>query len=140
MNRRVVVVLLSVGLVTQGCGIAVNALRSNGSPGALNTFGDGRRIISVTCISTNCVSVARVEKVTDLETWAFTYKEKQVGPYGIPAGEVPITQYYVGDKSICDAREAAVKQLREVAQKNSGVGKDPIVESCHGPYYFETDR
>jgi len=29
--------------------------------------------------------------LTELEAWALTCNEAQTGPYGIPAGEVPIT-------------------------------------------------
>ena len=141
MGKTALVGLLLLGFVTHGCGIAVNALRSNGSPGALNTKGDVR-IIASTCMVgfDKCDSVAMVQKPTDLETWAFTYKEKQTGPYGSPAGEVPITLYVVGEKERCDRAEARIVAIREAGQKASGLGQQPVSESCHGPFYFERDR
>ena len=141
MGRTALVGLLWLGFVTQGCGIAVNALRSNGAPGALNTKGDVR-IIASTCMVgfDKCESVAMAQKPTDLETWAFTYKEKQTGPYGSPAGEVPITLYVVGEKERCDRAEARIVAIREAGQKESGLGQQPVSESCHGPFYFERDR
>ena len=136
MNRTVVVVLLGVGLMAPGCGIALNAVRSNGSPGALNTKGDSR-IIAATCMAgfDSCESVAEVKEPTDLEAWAFTYKEAQKAPYGIPAGEVPITLYVVGAKDRCDWAEARLASL-----KGAGVGMKAISEACHGPFYFKKDR
>lgn len=132
----IAVLVLGAAIAAQGCGIAVNALRWNGAPGALNTNGNSR-IIAATCMAgfDSCESVARVEKPTDLEAWAFTYKEAQTGPYGIPAGEVPITLYIVGAKPSCDQAEA-----RLAALKGTGVGMKAISEPCHGPFYFEKDR
>lgn len=134
MNRILVVAMLA--LATQGCGLGINALRSNGTPGALNTKGDSR-IIAATCMAgfESCESVAQVEQPTDLEAWAFTYKERQVGPYGIPAGEVPITLYIVGSKERCDRAEARLAPL-----KGTGAGMKGISEPCHGPFYFKKDR
>jgi len=83
----------------------------------------------------SCESVARVEQPTDLEAWALTYKEAQTGPYGIPAGEVPITLYIVGMKEQCDRAEARLASL-----KGTGVGVKAISEPCHGPFYFKKDR
>jgi hypothetical protein len=136
MNKTAVAVLIGVGLVVQGCGIAVNALRSNGAPGALNTKGDVR-IITPTCLVgfDSCESVAQVQQPTNLEAWAFTYKEVQKGPYGIPAGEVPITLYIVGAKESCDRAEQRYASL-----KGTGAGMKAISEPCHGPFYFEKDR
>lgn len=136
-------VLLSVGLLARGCGIAINAVRSNGSPGALNTWDGGgwtgapgiHQVISATCISTDCVSVAKVDHPTALEAWAFTYKEAQYAPYGIPAGEVPITLYIVGPNASCDGVEQ-----RYAAMRGRGAGMKAITEPCHGPFYFEKDR
>jgi hypothetical protein len=82
-----------------------------------------------------CESVALVEQPTSLEAWAFTYKEQQTAPYGIPAGEVPITLYVVGPKGICDAAEARVASM-----KGTGAGMKGISHACHGPFYFERDR
>jgi hypothetical protein len=136
MTKTVLAVLLGVGLLTQGCGIAINAVRSNGSPGALNTKGE-TRVVTPTCLVgfDRCESVALVQKPTDLEAWAFTYKEAQQGPYGIPAGEVPITLYIVGGKELCDRAEQ-----RYAALKGTGAGMKAISEPCHGPFYFEKDR
>jgi hypothetical protein len=135
-GKASLVFLLSVGVLSQGCGIALNAVRSNGSPGALNTKGDAR-IIAATCMAgfDSCESVAKVEQATDLEAWALTYKEAQTGPYGIPAGEMPITLYIVGAKEQCDRAESRLASL-----KGTGVGMKAISESCHGPFYFEKDR
>jgi hypothetical protein len=135
-KAAIAVLVLGAAIAAQGCGIALNALRSNGGPGALNTNGDSR-IIAATCMTgfDSCESVAQVEKPTDLEAWAFTYKEAQTGPYGIPAGEVPITLYIVGQKEGCDRAEA-----RMAALKGTGVGMKAISEPCHGPFYFEKDR
>ncbi len=66
--------------------------------------------------------------------------EKQAGPHGIPAGEVPINLYIVGPKERCDRAEARVVVLREAAQKASGLGRQPVSQSCHGPFFFERDR
>lgn len=134
MNRILVVTMLT--LATQGCGLAINALRSTGAPGALNTKGDSR-IIAATCMAgfESCESVAQVEQPTDLEAWAFTYKEQQVGPYGIPAGEVPITLYIVGSKEVCGRAETGLAAL-----KGTGAGMKGISEPCHGPFYFKKDR
>jgi hypothetical protein len=131
-----VLLVLAVAIAPQGCGIALNAVRSNGAPGALNTNGDSR-IISATCMAgfDSCESVTRVEQPTDLETWALTYKEAQTGPYGIPAGEVPITLYIVGAKTSCDQAEA-----RLAAMKGTGVGMKAVSEPCNGPFYFKKDR
>ncbi|HKW91947.1 MAG TPA: hypothetical protein VJX92_08610 [Methylomirabilota bacterium] len=137
MNKTTIaVLLLGAGIMAQGCGIALNAVRSNGSPSALNTRGDAR-IIAATCMAgfDSCESVARVDRTTDLEAWALTYKEKQTGPYGIPAGEVPITLYFVGPKETCDRAEG-----RLAALKGTGAGMKAISEPCHGPFYFEKDR
>jgi hypothetical protein len=130
------VLLLSIAVVAPGCGIALNAVRSNGSPGALNTRGDSR-IIAATCMAgfDSCESVAQVEQPTDLVAWALTYKEAQTGPYGIPAGEVPITLYIVGEKDQCDRAESRLLSL-----KGTGVGMKAISEPCHGPFYFQKDR
>ncbi len=124
------------GAVLSGCGIALNTVRSNAAPGALNTKGD-IRVVASTCMADfdKCESVERVEKPTDLEAWALTYKEAQKGPYGIPAGEVPITLYFVGNKATCDAAEA-----RLAALKGTGAGMKAISEPCHGPFYFQKDR
>ena len=132
----VVLLVLAVAIAPQGCGIALNAVRSNGAPGALNTNGDSR-IISATCMAgfDTCESVTQVEGSTDLEAWALTYKEAQTGPYGIPAGEVPITLYIVGMKEQCARAEARVAAL-----KGTGVGVKAISEPCHGPFYFKKDR
>lgn len=67
---------VAVILALEGCGIVLNTVRSNGSPGALNTKGD-HRVIAATCMAgfDSCESVAQVEQATDLETWALTYKE-----------------------------------------------------------------
>ena len=43
-KTSVVMLLLAVAIVTQGCGIVLNTVRSNGAPGALNTNGDSRII------------------------------------------------------------------------------------------------
>jgi hypothetical protein len=136
MKRTAVAVLLAAGIVAQGCGLAVNALRSNGAPGALNTKGDVR-LITPTCLVgfDSCESVAQVEQPTDLEAWAFTYKEAQKGPYGIPAGEVPITLYVVGAKDVCYRAEQRYASL-----KGTGAGMKAISEPCHGPFYFKKDR
>jgi hypothetical protein len=136
MNKTAMAVLVSVGIVSQGCGVAINAVRSNGSPGALNTKGDSR-IIAATCMAgfDSCESVAQVEQPTDLEAWAVTYKEAQTGPYGIPAGEVPITLYIVGAKESCDRVEGRLASL-----KGTGAGMKAISEPCHGPFYFKKDR
>ena len=83
----------------------------------------------------SCESVAQVEQPTDLEAWAVTYKEAQTGPYGIPAGEVPITLYIVGAKESCDRVEGRLASL-----KGTGAGMKAISEPCHGPFYFEKDR
>ena len=136
MNKTAMAVLIGVGLVVQACGIAVNALRSNGAPGALNAKGNVR-LITPTCLVgfDSCESVAQVEQPTDLEAWAFTYKEAQKGPYGTPAGEVPITLYVVGLKEVCDRAEQRYASL-----KGTGVGMKAISEHCHGPFYFKKDR
>jgi hypothetical protein len=133
---RKLVTAAAVIVVLQGCGIALNAVRSSGSPGALNTKGDSR-IIAATCMAgfDSCESVAEVKEPTDLEAWALTYKEAQTGPYGIPAGEVPITLYVVGAKDRCDGAEARLASL-----KGAGVGMKAISEPCHGPFYFKKDR
>lgn len=135
-RTSVVMLLLALAIMAQGCGIALNTVRSNAAPGALNTNGDSR-IIASTCMSgfDSCESVARVEQPADLEAWALTYKEAQTGPYGIPAGEVPITLYIVGAKTSCDQAE-----VRLAAMKGTGVGMKAISESCHGPFYFKKDR
>jgi hypothetical protein len=136
MMKTGVVLLLLLAVAIQGCGIALNAVRSNGAPGALNTNSDSR-IISATCMAgfDSCESVTQVERATDLEAWALTSKEAQTGPYGIPAGEVPITLYIVGMKEQCDRAEARVASL-----KGTGVGMKAISEPCHGPFYFKKDR
>ncbi len=135
MGKAGLVLVIAIGALSQGCGIAINALRSNGSPGALNTKGDVR-IITPTCLVgfDRCESVAQVQRPTDLEAWAFTYKEAQQAPYGIPAGEVPITLYIVGAKDSCDRTEQRYASLR-----GSGAGMKSISEPCHGPFYFEKD-
>jgi hypothetical protein len=135
-KTAIALLVLGAGILAQGCGIALNAVRSNAGPGALNTNGDSR-IIAATCMAgfDTCESVAQVERPTDLEAWAFTYKEAQTGPYGIPAGEVPITLYIVGPKEGCDRAEA-----RLAALKGTGVGMKAISAPCHGPFYFEKDR
>ncbi|SRR6266851_2939992 len=136
MNKTAIAVLLSIGIVSQGCGVAVNALRSNGAPGALNTKSDVR-VITPTCLVgfDSCESVAQAQQPTDLEAWAFTYKEAQKAAYGIPAGEVPITLYVVGAKEACDRAEQ-----RSASLKGTGVGMKAISEPCHGPFYFQKDR
>ena len=98
---------LALCLTMQGCNLGLNALRSGNAPGALNTRGD-TRIIASTCMAgfDTCESVVQVEEATALEAWAVTSKERQNGPYGIPAGEVPITLYIVGFKADCDRAEA----------------------------------
>jgi hypothetical protein len=135
-KTAIALLLLGTGTVAHGCGIALNTVRSNAAPGALNTKGDSR-IIAATCMAgfDSCESVARVEQPTDLEAWAFTYKEAQTAPYGIPAGEVPITLYIVGAKEQCDRAEARLASL-----KATGVGMKAISEPCHGPFYFKKDR
>jgi hypothetical protein len=127
---------LLVMMFAAGCeaGIALNAVRSKGSPGALNTKGPVR-VIASTCMSDfdSCESVALVEKATDLEAWAFTYKLGQRGPFGVPVGELPMTLYIVGPKRACDAAEEVVSTLEGAAIKG-------IAQPCHGPFYFVKDR
>ena len=64
-TRVVVLLVLAVAIVSQGCGIALSSVRSNAAPGALNTNGDSR-IISATCMAgfDSCESVTRVEQPT----------------------------------------------------------------------------
>jgi hypothetical protein len=124
---------LLVMMFAAGCeaGIALNAVRSKGSPGALNTKGP-LRVVAPTCINgfDSCESVALAEKATDLEAWAFTYEARQRGPFGVPVGELPMTLYIVGPKKVCDAVE--------------GMATTPAIkgisEPCHGPYYFVKNR
>jgi hypothetical protein len=114
---KVVATSLLVMMLAVGCeaGIALNAVRSKGTPGALNTKGS-LGVIAPACINgfDSCESVALVEKATDLEAWAFTYRERQRGPFGVPVGELPMTLYIVAIKGIS--------------------------EPCHGPFYFVKNR
>ena len=124
---------LLIMMLAAGCeaGIALNAVRSKGSPGALNTKGS-LQVIGPTCIKgfDSCESVALVNEATDLEAWAFTYQEKQRGPFGVSVGELPMTVYIVGPKNACDAVE--------------GMATTPAIkgisEPCHGPFYFVKNR
>ena len=124
---------LLVMIFAAGCeaGIALNALRSKGSPSALNTKGR-LRVVAPTCIKgfDSCESVALVEEATDLEAWAFTYQERQRGPFGVPVGALPMTLYIVGPKKACDAVEGMA-----TAPAIKGIS-----ESCHGPFYFVKNR
>jgi hypothetical protein len=133
---KAVATALLVMMFAGGCeaGIALNAVRSKGSPGALNTKGPVR-VIASTCMSDfdSCESVALVEKATDLEAWAFTYKLSQRGPFGVPIGELPMTLYIVGSKRVCDAAEEVVSTLEGTAIRG-------ISQPCHGPFYFVKDR
>ena len=131
---------LALCLTMQGCNLGLNALRSGNAPGALNTRGD-TRIIASTCMAgfDTCESVVQVEEVTALEAWAVTSKERQNGPYGIPAGEVPITLYIVGFKADCDRAEARLLAMA-ASRKAPAEGVRSISESCHGPFFFKKDR
>jgi len=134
-GKAVATALLAI-MLAAGCeaGIALNAVRSKGSPGALNTKGPVR-VIASTCMSNfdSCESVALVERATDLEAWAFTYKLEQRGPFGVPVGELPMTLYIVGPKRACDAVEEDVTTLEGTAIKG-------IAAPCHGPFYFVKNR
>jgi hypothetical protein len=135
---RAAVTGLLVVMLAVGCeaGIALNAVRSKGTPGALNTKGS-LRVIAPACINgfDSCESVALVEKATNLEAWAFTYKERQRGPFGVPVGDLPMTLYIVGPKQACDVVEgmATTREGTDVAIKG-------IAEPCHGPFYFVKNR
>jgi hypothetical protein len=135
---RAAVTGLLVVMLAVGCeaGIALNAVRSKGTPGALNTKGS-LGVIAPACINgfDSCESVALVEKATDLEAWAFTYRERQRGPFGVPVGELPMTLYIVGPKKACDVVEgmATTREGTDVAIKG-------ISEPCHGPFYFVKNR
>lgn len=137
-SGKVVATSLLVMMLAVGCeaGIALNAVRSKGTPGALNTKGS-LRVVAPACINgfDSCESVALVEKATDLEAWAFTYKERQRGPFGVPVGELPMTLYIVGPKKACDVVEgmATTREGTDVAIKS-------ISKPCHGPFYFVKNR
>ena len=134
--KQLVVMAMIAGFSVRGCGLVLNVLRSNGPPIAFNRTSDGG-IIAATCMTgfEACDSVTRTDHPTDLEAWAFTYKEGQRGPFHIPAGEVPITWYVVGPKDRCDRAEADL-----ASRKGTGVGMKGISETCHGPFYFQKGR
>lgn len=139
MRRRLIVLVMVAGFAVQGCWaarMALNGVRSNGAPTALNKRGDGG-IIAATCMTgfDVCESVTPADHPADLEAWAFTFKEGQRGPLRIPAGEVPITWYVVGPKDRCDRIEATM-----ASAKGTGVGMKGISETCHGPFYFRKER